>query len=162
MHPGSAPFRWVWDQRAPNLYARGLVVSAATIELIYDPVRKLAASTSRRDLDDAKHLQHSIDKVVMLFRQKGCILPISDEVLVFVHTKLDFTIEYRRRDGTPQALGLLEKVVLATAIVGFRDQPLRLIDYDQPAAFAKLSESYGLRVETFPHWAHDQAQGVAS
>jgi hypothetical protein len=162
IHQGSAPFHWVWDRRSANLHERGLVISAATIEQVNDRVRRIAASNRREDLDDAKHLQNSIDKVATLFRQKGCILPITDELFVYAHVALDFSIPYRRRDGSVQSLGLLEKIVLATAIVGYRDQPLWLMDYEQPGAFPRLQHDHGLNVYEFPQRTQPQIQGVAS
>jgi hypothetical protein len=162
IHRGSAPYQWVWDPGVPNLHERGLVISAATIEQVHDYLRKLADSGRQEDLDDAKHLQHGIDKVVTLFRQKGCILPITDALLVYVHTALDFSIEYRRRNGAVRALGLLEKIVIASAIVGYREQPLWLMDYEQPAAFARLRRDYGLHVHEFEHRQQNRIHGIAS
>jgi len=162
IHRDSAPYHWVWDRRSTNLHERGLIVSAATIEQIYDRVRRIAASNRRQDLDDAKHLQNSIDKVTTLFRQKGCILPITDELLVYTHAALDFSIPYRRRDGSVQTLGLLEKIVIATAIVGYRDQPLWLMDYEQPEAFSRLRHDHGLHVYEFPRRAEGRIEGIAS
>jgi hypothetical protein len=162
MHRDSAPYHWVWDRRSVNLNERGLVVSASTIEQVHDRVRRIAASNRREDLDHAKHLQNSIDKVATLFRQKGCILPITDELFVYAHAALDFSIPYRRRDGSVQTLGLLEKIVLASAIVGFRDQPLWLMDYEQPEAFARLRHDHGLLVHEFPNLAQARSQGLAS
>ena len=161
IHPESEPYRWVWDRHAPNLHARGLVISAATVEQVYERGRSLALANRGQGLDEAKRQQNSVDKVVALFRQKGCILPITHELLTYAREELNFTIAYRRFDGTTVTLALLEKVVLATAIVGYRARPIWLMDYDQPEAFALLSRDYQLHVKFFAR-SHDRWMDRAS
>ena len=147
MEPNSPPWKWVWTGNS-HINARGIVISTATVQLVQHEVRALTADPLQEER--ALALKHGLEVVLAIFRDKKCVLPIRDDIAAFADQHLTQVISYLRPAGGIAQIGILEKIVIATAIRGFNDQPIWLIDYDQPYAFPKLDSQFGLAHKTFP------------
>jgi hypothetical protein len=161
LDPHSAPYGWLWHQGPRRLSHEGIVISAASTEMADARLKKLRDSGDRSQQDFADRCQERIDSVIALFRAESCVVPITDVYWRFARHQLPDDITYLSRvGGESVVIGVLEKVVLATAILGV-DQPMWLIDYEQKA-FEVLRVAKQLAVGTFPHPANQLSLRVAA
>lgn len=161
LEPESAPYAWLWHQGPRRLAHEGIVVSAASTEIADARLKKLRDQGNSVEQAYVDRYQEKIDTVTAVFRAENCIVPITDVYWRYARHELADEIRYQPRtggDATP--VGNLEKVVLATAILGVH-QPMWLIDYEQDA-FAGLRVTRQLNVGTFPHPARQQIVRAAA
>jgi hypothetical protein len=161
LDPASDPYNWLWGRGPRRLAHDGIVISSATTEYVASRIERLRNSNQPGASLVADRHQERVHTVISKFRDENCIIPISDRYWHFARYHIDIDLKYKPREGgEPVSIGVLEKVVIATAIIGVH-QPMYLVDYDQPDAFRYLARTKQLEVGVFEHPdSHGESQKV--
>lgn len=137
----SEPYAWLWNPSRP-LFRSGIVVSVASLWQLSIHVRQLQFSDNLAEKDEGLQKFHRLSWVIRALEVGECILPIRLSHLMCANNDLAFQIIYELADGSTRPINMLERLVLATAIVGEPHSKPYLLDYDQPFAFEKLRAAF--------------------